>query len=113
MFYKVEGVLPVVSVGNVLAGGCGKTSFTMLLAQLLPECAIISRGYKGKKTLYVTRVVNLESGDEPYLMATALPHVPVIVSRAREKGVKLAKTIGCKLALLDDGMQYIRLKKKI
>ena len=108
---KVEGALPIVSVGNILAGGCGKTPFTMLLAEKIPQCAIVSRGYKGKRLKVPVYVTDIKTGDEPYLMAKALPHIPVIVSRVREKGVELAAALGRKLVLLDDGMQYIRLNK--
>src|SRR5258708_37639910 len=80
---------PVVSVGNLCAGGTGKTPFVIALGELLKERGIsfdvLSRGY-GRKTRGV-RIVDLmgsaaEYGDEPLLIAGRLG-VPVIVGERR------------------------------
>lgn len=87
----------VVSVGNVLAGGTGKTPFVHLLAQKFAhrKVAILSRGYG-------------EIPDEPMLLAKRLPNVSVHIGKNR---AELAKTIDADLILLDDGFQHRKLHR--
>lgn len=89
----------VVSVGNIVAGGTGKTPFVHLLAQQFPKrkVAILSRGY-GKVA------------DEALLLSRRLPHVKVFVGKDR---VALAKKIASEvdLIILDDGFQHRRLHR--
>jgi tetraacyldisaccharide 4'-kinase len=77
---------PVISVGNITVGGTGKTPLAMVLARGLIErgisVAILSRGYKGRKTSgpLVSNGKNVflspeESGDEPFLMAQTLKRI--------------------------------------
>lgn len=104
---------PVVSIGNLSAGGSGKTPFVMLLAELVRargvEFDILSRGY-GRKTKGV-RIVDpgglpREFGDEPLLMARKL-RVPVIVGEDRyEAGCLAEEEFGTQVHLLDDGFQH-------
>jgi len=114
---KTKLSLPVVSIGNIVAGGTGKTPFTHYLAERLSkecEVAILSRGYKrtGKKTVLVRPETDpSECGDEPYLLAQKLPHVKVIVDANRTVSGHLAGVLGAEVVLLDDGMQYRPLKK--
>lgn len=116
---------PVISIGNLTVGGTGKTPVAMAIADLLRRAGIkpviISRGYgrRGPDLAVVsdgTKLLStpLESGDEPYLMATRLKDVPVIVSSDRVKAVEFAIDNfrpGC--VILDDGFQHIRLKRDI
>ncbi len=90
---KVDAV--VVSVGNIVAGGTGKTPFVHLLAKTFPhrKIAVLSRGYG-------------TIPDEAILLARRLPHVRVCVGKDR---VALAKTAEAELLILDDGFQYRRL----
>jgi tetraacyldisaccharide 4'-kinase len=113
-------------VGNLSAGGTGKTPFTQALVRLLQEHfpnerpAIISRGY-GRKTrggIIVsdgTRLLVSDAalcGDEPLLHATALPHTPVVVHEERSEGCKLAiEECGATCIVLDDGFQHRRLHR--
>lgn len=109
--------IPVISVGNIVAGGTGKTPFVHYLATVLAQdatVAILSRGYKreSKKTVLVTPQTRVEEcGDEPYFLAQKLPQVKVIVDSDRVVGGEAAIQLGAQVAILDDGMQYHRLKK--
>ena len=104
---------PVISVGNLSAGGSGKTPFVMLLAELLKvrgiKIDVLSRGY-GRRSKGV-RLVNpaglpQEFGDEPLLIARTL-QVPVIVGEDRYEVGRFAESkFGPQLHLLDDGFQH-------
>ena len=51
-------------------------------------------------------------GDEPFLMAKRLPHIPVVVGRTRIHPVRAAREqLGCNVAVLDDGFQHLPLKR--
>jgi len=116
---------PVISVGNITVGGTGKTPFVMALAKGLIErgisVAILSRGYKGRKTSgpLVSNGKNLflspeESGDEPFLMAQALKGIPVFVGKDRfENGQLALQRFGVCGLLLDDGYQHLRLHRNL
>jgi tetraacyldisaccharide 4'-kinase len=104
---------PVISVGNLSAGGSGKTPFVMLLGELLKTRGIkfdvLSRGY-GRQSKGVRLVdpagLPQEFGDEPLLIARKL-QVPVIVGEDRYKAGRFAESkFGPQLHLLDDGFQH-------
>ena len=104
---------PVVSVGNLSAGGSGKTPFVMLLGELLTAQGVnfdvLSRGY-GRRTRGVLLVdpggLPREFGDEPLLIARKL-QVPVVVGEDRyEAGRHAEARFGPQLHLLDDGFQH-------
>lgn len=103
----------VISVGNLSAGGSGKTPFVMMLGELLKargiEFDVLSRGY-GRKSRGVLLVdpagLPQEFGDEPLLIARKL-QVPVIVGDDRHEAGHLAEAkFGPQLHLLDDGFQH-------
>ncbi len=105
--------LPVVSIGNLVAGGVGKTQVALLLAEELEDVAILSRGYrgeaeKGKVPLLVVPKTSSPQvcGDEPWLLASRLPKARVIVHRNRYLSALEAEKLGAKVLLLDDGMQH-------
>jgi len=114
----------VVSIGNITVGGTGKTPLVIGLARALREhdvsVAVVSRGYRavGRSTgpLLVSDgsgplVAVEEAGDEPVAIARAVP-VPVIVSRDRTLGVRLARdSFGARIVILDDGYQHRRLER--
>ncbi len=80
--------VPVISVGNIVAGGTGKTPFIHYLAKELgeSEVAILSRGYrrKGNQTIVVKNGSSpQECGDEPFLLFRKLPKAKVIVGKDR------------------------------
>ena len=141
MFFFRVGVLrrwplgvQVISVGNVTAGGTGKTPVVEIFARELTKAgrkvAILSRGYRRKEKPFLQRIfsdkiepplvvsdgrrVLLDSetgGDEPYMLATNLPGVVVLVDRNRVKSGRYAiRRFNCDTLILDDGFQYQRLK---
>ena len=110
--------IPIISIGNLIVGGSGKTPFVIALAKQLDEVAIISRGYgrKSKGLIEVSAEGKIlvdvtESGDEPMLMAQSLPHASVIVSEDREVAIALAKEKGAKCIILDDGFNRVEIEK--
>ena len=123
-----KAAIPVLSVGNLLMGGSGKTPFTIYLAGLLLKMgfrpAIVSRGYRGsnrERFLVVSDGRSGEplvgpsvSGDEPFLMAKRLPKIPVLVGRKRIHAVEAAaKLFGCNVVVLDDGLQHLQLERDL
>ncbi len=115
---KKEFGIPIISIGNLIVGGSGKTPFVIALAKQLEGIFIISRGY-GRKSKGLVEVsfkgkilVDVqESGDEPMLMARSLSHASVIVSEDREVAIALAKEKGAKCIILDDGFNRVEIEK--
>ncbi len=117
--------VPVISVGNITAGGTGKTPFTIFLvrhlSQTYKQIAIVSRGYgrKSKGTQLVAAkgqiYLNAENaGDEPYQMARTLPHAIVVVSEKRADGMRLAvEKFQADLIVLDDAFQHRSVKREL
>ena len=115
---KKDFGIPIVSVGNLIVGGSGKTPFVIALASRFKKVTIISRGYgrKSKGLVEVSRngeilVDVTQSGDEPMLMAASLSQASVIVSEERHKAIALAKQQGAELIILDDGFNRVEIKK--
>ena len=115
---KKEFGIPIVSVGNLIVGGSGKTPFVIALAEAFEDVVVISRGYgrKSKGLIEVSSKGKLladveESGDEPMLMAQSLPNASVIVSEDRELAIALAKKKGAKCIILDDGFNRVEIAK--
>jgi tetraacyldisaccharide 4'-kinase len=116
---------PVICVGNLTAGGTGKTPLVMWLAGVLAEkglpVAILTRGYGGKKAsaslLSDGKSILLsqeESGDEPYLMAQHLRETPILVGRDRFRNGQLALAqFGIHGLVLDDGFQHRSLRRDL
>ncbi len=118
---------PVISVGNLRVGGSGKTPVVAHLARLLLDCgerpSILTRGYartrpKGGVTIVSDGSRILEdvaaSGDEPLMLANALPGVPVLVGADRfAAGLVAERQLGVTVHLLDDGFQHLRLARDI
>ena len=121
--------IQVISIGNVTAGGTGKTPVTEIFARTLAsqgrKVAILSRGYRRKEAPWWKRMftqvvepplvvsdgkrIRLDAatgGDEPYMLASNLPGVAVVVDRNRVKAGRYAiKRLGCDTIILDDGFQ--------
>ncbi len=109
--------VPVISIGNLSAGGSGKTPVTIFLAQKLSEqygsVAVVSRGYgrKSKGPLLVSDGKRLlisveQAGDEPALIARKTGAI-VAVAEQRSQGIKLVlKNFSPSFILLDDGFQH-------
>ncbi|PHS41339.1 MAG: tetraacyldisaccharide 4'-kinase [Sulfurovum sp.] len=115
---KKDFGMPIVSVGNLIVGGSGKTPFVIALASRYKDVTVISRGYgrQSKGLLKVSEKGKIlttveESGDEAMLMAVSLPQASVIVSEDRHSAIELAKKEGAKLIILDDGFNRVEIKK--
>lgn len=118
---------PVISIGNLCVGGTGKTPAAACIARLLLDHAehpaILSRGYARRKASPGVTVVSdrdrvladvAHSGDEPMLLARALPGVPVFVCPDRYLAGRQAETqFGATVHLLDDGFQHVRLARDV
>ncbi len=116
----------VISIGNLTTGGAGKTPLAMYIADLLKRSGyrvvIVSRGYKGsaEKTGGIVsdgktiRMDVKQAGDEPYLMATRMDGIPVIVGSNRYRaGRQAILTFNPDILLLDDAFQHIQLKRDL
>jgi tetraacyldisaccharide 4'-kinase len=118
---KKYAPLPVVSIGNVMVGGAGKTQAALLLAEQLSKefsTAILSRGYLSRAEHASTPLVvdtqkhrADQCGDEPWLLASRLQSTLVVVNKNRFKSALVAEKQGAQLLLLDDGMQHRRLHR--
>jgi len=117
---------PVVAVGNLTVGGTGKTPMTAYLARWFMErgkrVAVLSRGYGGSMAGKVRivddgRTILLspgEAGDEPYLLASSLPGVMVVIGADRYRAGCLAlDRFNADIFILDDGFQHLRLKRDL
>ncbi|MDA7916118.1 tetraacyldisaccharide 4'-kinase [Verrucomicrobia bacterium] len=131
--------IQVITVGNLTVGGTGKTPVVEKFARVLQDegrkVAILSRGYRSKPPPLRHRLMNKillradttpprvvsdgknllldseTSGDEPYMLASNLKDVVVLVDKDRVKAGRYAIShFGCDILLLDDGFQYWRLR---
>jgi tetraacyldisaccharide 4'-kinase len=132
----------VISIGNLTVGGTGKTPVVEKFARALQrggrKVAILSRGYKSidkrRKKSWLERLIDqntpdpprvvsdgknvlLDSataGDEPYMLASNLRGVAVVVDKDRVKaGLHAIKELDVDTLLLDDGLQYLHLKHRL
>jgi tetraacyldisaccharide 4'-kinase len=132
----------VVSIGNLTVGGTGKTPVVEVFARALQQAgrrvAILSRGYKSTPRPLWQRLVSKvtfqedkvppkivsdgqsllldseQAGDEPYMLASNLKDVVVLVDKNRVKSGRYAiRRFGCDTLLLDDGFQYLSLKSRL
>jgi len=110
--------IPMVSIGNLLVGGSGKTPMTIVLARKFKKPVVILRGYgrKSRGLIVVSEWGDIKadvvvSGDEAMLIARKLPNTTVIVSEDRIKAIKKAKDMGGEIIFLDDGFSKVNIKK--
>jgi tetraacyldisaccharide 4'-kinase len=113
--------VPVIVVGNVVAGGAGKTPVTIEIVRHLQQRGwkpgVVSRGYgrKGSGVLEVTNSTPVsESGDEPALIFSAV-NAPVVVAsdRAEAATALLAAHPQVNVIVCDDGLQHLALQRDI
>jgi tetraacyldisaccharide 4'-kinase len=118
---------PVVSVGNLRVGGSGKTPIVEYIARLLlrqgEHPAVLTRGYGRRVARDGVTVVSDrtrviagldEAGDEPLMLARALPGVCVLVGADRYLSGRLAERhLGATVHLLDDGFQHLGLARDV
>ncbi|OPZ31196.1 MAG: Tetraacyldisaccharide 4'-kinase [Lentisphaerae bacterium ADurb.BinA184] len=132
----------VVSIGNLTVGGTGKTPVVEVFARTLAakgrKVAVLSRGYRSKRRPLPERLRDMfrhpdreipprcvsdgkrllmdsaMGGDEPYMLASNLPDVCVLVDKDRVKASRYAiRQLGCDTLLLDDGYQYLALRPRL
>ncbi len=106
----IDFEIPIISIGNLIVGGTGKTPVAVALAKDKKDAAVVLRGYgRVSKGLFVVSkkgkiLENVStSGDEAMVLALSLPNATVIVSQNRIEGILKAKELGCKVVFLDDG----------
>lgn len=118
---------PVISVGNLRVGGAGKTPVVAYVARLLAgegeRPAILSRGYARQRSAEGVTVVSAGTeitadldvaGDEPLMLARALPGVSVLVGADRFLSGRLAEErLGATVHILDDGFQHLALARDV
>lgn len=109
--------IPVISIGNISAGGTGKTPLTLLIAQFLLDNGIkpgiIARGYKGifEGSLVVSdgnKILSAveQSGDEMYMLANNIK-VPIVVNRSKYKAaIDIEQQFDIDCIIVDDGFQH-------
>ncbi|RXJ86727.1 tetraacyldisaccharide 4'-kinase [Arcobacter sp. CECT 8985] len=110
--------IPIISIGNLIVGGSGKTPLTIELAKKYENACVVLRGYGRTSTgLYIISKNGkiLEdiktSGDEAMLLAKSLPNATIIVSENRVEAIKKAQELGCKIVFLDDGFSKYNINK--
>jgi tetraacyldisaccharide 4'-kinase len=99
--------VPVISIGNITAGGTGKTPLVIWLCKFLQNknipCAILTRGYKARGTT-----------DEPAVIAESCPQAKVIINPNRAEAANEAvDKFGAKILIMDDGFQHRRLARDL
>ncbi|HEY8964495.1 MAG TPA: tetraacyldisaccharide 4'-kinase [Alphaproteobacteria bacterium] len=97
----------VICIGNITAGGTGKTPTAITIAQALQgkKVAFLTRGYGGKqkRPLLIQNATDAaQYGDEAILLSR---HAPTIVSKNRVAGLKIAEQQGFDVVIADDGFQ--------
>jgi len=110
--------IPVICIGNLTAGGAGKTPTAIALMQMVKTLKIaknphfLTRGYGGAARKAVLAKPDIHDandvGDEALLLAV---HAPTIISPNRADGAALAENIGADLIIMDDGFQNHQLAK--
>jgi len=109
--------LPVICVGNLSAGGSGKTPIAIAIAERLRAKGhkpfFLTRGYGGSErgpAMALRAHSAAQMGDEALLLARA---APTIVARDRAAGARLAKEKGATVLVMDDGHQNFSLRKSL
>ena len=118
MAKPIEFGIPIISVGNIIVGGSGKTPVTIKLASKYENTCVILRGYgrtsKGLHVVSLNGKIQVDvhtSGDEAMLLANSLSKATIIVSEDRIKAILKAKELGCKIIFLDDGFSKYQISK--
>ncbi len=117
---------PVISIGNITVGGTGKTPVTAYIARWLLQqgyrVVVLSRGYGGSlegQSIVVSDGATVmlkprECGDEPYLLASTIPGLMVVIGTDRyAAGLLAMQQLAPDVFLLDDGFQHLRLGRDL
>ena len=104
----------VISIGNITAGGTGKTPLVIWLCNQLSQnykCAILTRGYRATEN---SKLKTQNFFDEPAILAESCPDAKVIVNPDRVAGAAEAVgRFGTKVLIMDDGFQHRRLARDL
>jgi tetraacyldisaccharide 4'-kinase len=106
---RAQATVPVISIGNITAGGTGKTPLVIWLCNYLRakgiNCAILTRGYKAAQGA---------NTDEPAVLAKNCPGTSVIVNPDRLAGaIEAVRRHKAQVLVMDDGFQHRRLHRNI
>lgn len=118
LFRRHRAAVPVIVVGNITAGGTGKTPVTIWLARELRDRGfapgVVSRGYGGSRSGTSMRVDAASDpqvvGDEPVLIARRAG-CPVVVDADRARAAEMLAAEGVNVIIADDGLQHYRLER--
>lgn len=122
-----QAPVKVISVGNICSGGSGKTPFTIALAKALRDmgihCAVSHRGYKGSGEHSPQLIsdqdnllcANAVCGDEAFMLAQALPGIPVVAGKSRKEAIQL---LTCSfpdldVVIMDDAFQHVKVRRDV
>lgn len=118
--------VPVISVGNLVLGGTGKTPTVRYLAEFFRERgyhpAVLSRGYGGKTRERISVVSDglkilldpQQVGDEPYMLAQSLPGISVLTGARRIFPARWAiEQLHADILILDDGFQHLAVNRDV
>lgn len=116
----------VISIGNIVAGGSGKTPAVATIAKQFQNegrtVALLLRGYKGKNSDEVMFVSDgerqlcsrEECGDEAEMLAQQLTNIPIVIGKQRYlSGLAALNRFECDLLILDDGFQHRQLSRDL
>ncbi|MGA9767451.1 MAG: tetraacyldisaccharide 4'-kinase [Blastocatellia bacterium] len=121
----------VIAVGNITLGGTGKTPMVAYIASYIESeahsVAILTRGYgrtsSGMRLLNASRESSTndraqnsysEFGDEPLMLARALPNIPIVINKDRYAGGRWAiDRLGAEVLVLDDAYQHLALARDL
>jgi tetraacyldisaccharide 4'-kinase len=114
----VSASVPVICVGNLVAGGAGKTPTALEVASVCRKLRLnpgfLTRGYRGREAgpLVVSLAVHSphDVGDEALLLAQ---YAPTVVAADRPSGAKLLASLGADVVVMDDGFQNPSLNKDL
>lgn len=123
ILHRATVEMPVIAVGNITAGGVGKTPLVELIVDELRKTTlvgIVSRGYgrKSHGTIVVqdgTRSMAdvYEAGDELRQLANRFPNTIIVADERRARGARMAIALGAQVIVLDDGFQHRYLKRNV
>ncbi len=109
-----------ISIGNIVAGGTGKTPFTIFLASLLGDSvSILMRGYKSQVEdakipfMFQARAPVSLVGDEAALIAKNVPYAKIFCSKNKAASSQMADGVKSKFLLIDDGFQHRALARDL
>lgn len=108
---------PVISIGNIAAGGAGKTPAVIALARFLTargyRVAVLTRGYGRRDASVTGPITSLDAekyGDEPILIKRSVDDIAVLVGSNRHQ---IAREYDADIFVLDDGFQHLQLARDV